>query len=421
MISFDEARQKILAECSKTEVEKLALADVLGRVLAIDIISDENLPPFDNSAMDGFAFDTAGKGLSAGAEFNVIGSQAAGDNQENFEQGACEIMTGACMPKGFDTVVPIEQISVLERSASERPLRIRVDATAMLGAHIRRCGQDVAAGQQVLRAGTRIDPAVRMVLAALGVSPVLVYSNVQAALLTTGRELVDDPNQALQLGQIRNSNGPFLSDRLRESGAFICHQETVPDDANAFCEALTRSLQAGANLVISTGAVSMGRYDFVPDALRSIGAEILFHKVAMRPGKPLLFAVLPNGSLYFGLPGNPVSSAVGFRFFVEPALRAMLGMSVENNMRFALSDSLEKKSGFVYLQKARVGFNQHHQLEVTVLNGQQSFRIQPLLEANAWVVLPAEPSAFVKGEMVDVLGLDGRGIVFNSAGINDGN
>ena len=233
--------------------------------------------------------------------------------------------------------------------------------------------------------------------------------------------MVDDPRQALQLGQIRNSNGPFLADRLHESGAFVCHQETVPDDASTFCEALTRSLAAGASVVISTGAVSMGRYDFVPDALRAMGAEIVFHKVAMRPGKPLLFAVLSNGALYFGLPGNPVSSAVGFRFFVEPALRAMLGIAPEHSLKLPLSHALEKKSEFLFLQKARVEFDENSQLQVRLLTGQESFRIQPLLEANAWALLPADMSSFLKGSLVDVVGLDGRGILFSSTGISDGN
>ncbi|HSM11653.1 MAG TPA: molybdopterin molybdotransferase MoeA, partial [Lysobacter sp.] len=272
----------------------------------------------------------------------------------------------------------------------------------------------IAAGSQVLAAGTRITPAARMLLAAVGVTDVAVRPRVAAALLLTGRELVDDPAQPLAPGQIRNSNGPYLSDRLAEAGAVVVHRETVADDAAGFLQALARSLDAGAIVVVSTGAVSMGRHDFVPDALRGLGAEIVFHKVAIRPGKPLLFARLPGGQLYFGLPGNPVSGAVGLRFFIEPALRALLGLAPERPLRLPLAAPARKKPGLRFLQKARVVVDGQGQLQVELLAGQESFRIAPLLAANAWAVLDEEVTQLPAGALVEVRGLDGQGVLLRS-------
>jgi molybdopterin molybdotransferase len=420
MIAFDEARQRILAACQPLAAEKVTLANALNRVLATNVVSGEDLPPFDNTAMDGFALATGGRELASGSEFDVVGSQAAGDGETRYASGACEIMTGACLPAGLDAVLPIEQATVLARDDGGRPSRIRLDAAVVPGAHVRRRGQDVVAGQSVLSEGMRITPAARMVLAALGVATIAVRPKVPVALLTTGRELVDDPAQPLMPGQIRNSNGPYLSDRFEQAGAIVVHRETVMDDPAALIEASARSLAAGAQVLVSTGAVSMGRYDFVPDALRELGAEIIFHKVAIRPGKPLLFARLSEGQLYFGLPGNPISSAVGLRFFIEPALRALLGQAQERPLRLPLARPVQKKAGFRFLQKAQVALTEHAQLQVQLLGGQESFRIQPLLAANAWAVLDEDAEHLPAGTSVEVYGLEASGVLLRSGEDFDG-
>lgn len=414
MISYATALQHILQACQPLSPERVPLAQALGRVVAQDVQAGEDLPPFDNSAMDGFALASGGNVLAIGHEFSVAGSQAAGDGLAAYATDACEIMTGASLPDGLDSVVPIEQVSVLSRDDEGRPLQIRLEAGVSPGAHVRRRGQDVAIGDHVAFAGSRLTAAGHMLLASLGVATLAVRPQVPAALFTTGRELIDDPSQPLLPGQIRNSNGPYLADRLGEAGACVVHRETVGDDALAFTAALERGLSAGAQIVLSTGAVSMGRHDFVPDALRALGAMIVFHKVAIRPGKPLLFARLPGGQLYFGLPGNPVSSAVGMRFFVEPALRAFLGQPQEQPLLLPLAAQAQKKTGLLYLLKAQVMLDDRAQLHVEVMAGQESFRIKPLLAANAWVVLDADAETLPACTLVPVFGLDGRGIVLMS-------
>lgn len=410
MIAFDEARRLVIAASSKIAVETVPISAGFGRILADAIYSTENLPGFDNSAMDGFALCGRGITIASGQEFSVTGALAAGEAALNIADGACEIMTGAPVPNGFDTVVPVENIKVLERDETHRPLRIQLLCDVLPQAHIRRSGEDVANGEMILQAGDCIGATERMLLSGLGVAEIDVQKQPRVALITTGRELVDDPHLTLQPGQIRNSNGPFLSDRIRQCGADLCHHQTVADDSDEFLQALQRSLAAKADIVISTGAVSMGRYDFIPDALRSIGANIVFHKVAMRPGKPLLFAILPNGALYFGLPGNPISSAVGFRFFVQLALNTMLGIKPEQAIQLPLSHAATKKAGFTLLQKARVDVQMNGQLQVSLLKGQESFRIQPLLHSNAWALLPESASAITAKESIEVYGLHAEGI-----------
>ena len=418
MISYNDALHQVLAACAPLPAEHLPLSQALGRVFAQDVVAQASLPPFDNSAMDGFALASGGNRLTAGCEFTVVGSQAAGDghcdDDAPRENESCEIMTGASLPRGLDAVVPVEQVTVMARDADERPSRIRLLIDVMPGAHVRLRGQDVAEGDCVVRAGSRHDAATHMLLASLGIEAPTMHAPVPAALIATGRELVDDPRQPLAPGQIRNSNGPFLAVRLAEAGARVVHQETVGDDAAAFTAALERGLAAGAQIVLSTGAVSMGRHDFVPDALRALGATIVFHKVAIRPGKPVLFARLRGGQLYFGLPGNPVSSAVGMRFFVEPALRKLLGQRTERALRLPLAEPVKKKMGLHCFFKAHVGLDATKRLQVCVLQGQESFRIRPLLAANAWAVLDAARDGYATGDAIAVYGLDGRGITLSA-------
>jgi len=417
MIAFDQARRIVLSATGILAAQRIPANASIGRILAEDVFSPEHLPSFDNTAMDGFALATGGQAVPEGTEFVVSAALAAGEAAPAGCEGACEIMTGAPMPDGLDAVIPVEQVDVLKQDAGQWPQRIRLLHPVLPGANVRRRGQDISAGDFVMPSGTRIAAPERMVLAALGIAGIAVRMRPVAALLTTGRELIDDPGQTLLPGQIRNSNGPFLAERLLECGVELRIRQSLPDEAGAFTDAVRRCLEDGVELIISTGAVSMGRYDFIPDALRELGADILFHKVAMRPGKPLLFARLPGGALYFGLPGNPVSSAVGMRFFVEPAIRACLGLVQESPLRVPLAESVNKKPGFCMLQKALLQCDDQGRLSATVMKGQESFRIRPLLQSNAWAVLPEQGASMPAGTLVELYGLNGNGIVLNTCGV----
>lgn len=399
MIAVDEALRRTRTLAEPAAVAWLPAAAAIGQVLAQDLDSPVDLPPFDNAAMDGFALCTSGSGLARGSEWPVAGEQAAGDGARRLEPGfACEIMTGARIPDGADAVVPVEQVRMLP----DAPRRLRLLDEVRVGQHLRRAGEDVRAGSRAMRAGEWITPSHLLLAAGLGLSQLPVRERPRVAVLCTGRELVDDPLQPLAAGQIRNGNGPYLAARLVAAGAACVHRETVSDDADAFRAALERALAAGATIVLSTGAVSMGRYDFVPQTLAAAGAELLFHKVAMRPGKPLLAARLAGGQAFFGLPGNPVSSAVGLRFFVEPLLRTQLGLPDERPWRARLLQPTRKPAGVRAWQKARLGCDRDGRLAVALLPGQESFRTAPLLDANAWAVLPEAVEQFALGDLVEV-------------------
>lgn len=402
MIDYDEALRRLLAGAPEPCAETIPTGRARGRVLARAVRSPESLPPFDNSAMDGFALTCGDDPLPAGTEFDVRGERAAGDAAGAAGEGALEIMTGAPLSPGAVGVVPVEQIEVLEADGTGRPLRIRLAAEVIAGQHVRRAGEDVAAGDALFPVGTRLDAAGCMLLAGIGVAAVEVAAAVPVGLITTGRELVDDPAVPLRDGQIRDTNGPFLAMRLADAGAQVVHRATVGDEADAFLAEVDAATDRGARVLISTGAVSMGRYDFIPRALERLGAEVLFHKVRIRPGKPLLAARLPDGRLFFGLPGNPSSTAVGLRFFVEPVLRAMLGLAAEPVRHLPLAASYAKRVPLRMHLKARVQIAQDGRLQVAVLGGQESFRIRPLLDANAWAVVEAEHDALAAGTPVAV-------------------
>jgi molybdopterin molybdotransferase len=403
MIGIEEAIARVRAAAQPLPTERMPLAAARGRVLAADVVAPMPLPPFDNSAMDGFALRANGGAIAAGGEFAVEGEQAAGDGARMARGEACEIMTGARLPDGFDSVVPVEEVEVLERDAANRPRRIRAGREVASGQHVRRAGEDLAVGALALQAGGVLDPFACMLLDALGIDEVAVRRRPRVAVFATGRELVADPRRALASGEIRDSNGPYLGARLVEAGAEVVRRATLPDDAQTFVAAVREALAAGVDAVVSTGAVSMGRYDFVPEALAMLGADTVFHKLRMRPGKPQLFAVLPQGALFFGLPGNPISAAVGQRLLVEAALRRMLGMDDETRWRLPLAEEARKKPGNASMQKAGLRIHADGGVRVQPLRGQESFRIAPLRDTHAWMLLPEDAERLAAGTLVDAL------------------
>ncbi|MBB4132084.1 molybdopterin molybdotransferase MoeA [Xanthomonas sp. 3075] len=405
MISYAHALALVHQQVAVLASEWVDSADAEGRVLAQPLSSPAELPAFDNSAMDGFALATAGCGALAGSTHVVGGAIAAGEDAFSAAAGtAWEVMTGAGLPVGADTVVPIEHVDILEHTQT-RPSRIVLRADVRAGQHIRRRGEDVALHDRVIEAGTVLRGAHVMLLAGVGCERVQVVRRPRVALIATGRELVGDAAQPLLPGQIRDGTSSYLRSQLQAAGAELVWQGQVGDDDAAFDAALMRARQAGADLILSTGAVSRGRYDFVPDALARHAAALLFHKVAVRPGKPVLLARFADGVLYLGLPGNPMASAAGLRFFAEPALRGMLGMPAERGLRVALDTPLDARPLWRQHLRARLCCSEAGVLAVQVLPQQESFRVAPLLQANVWAVVEPQDDAAVPITMVEVFGL----------------
>ena len=412
MLAVAEALALIRSCCAPLPIEQVPLAEAFGRVLAAPVDAPRNLPPFANSAMDGFALRWR-EGLVEDTVLPVLAEQAAGDGIAGQSEGACSIMTGARIPDGLDTVVPVEDCTVLARDGEGRPTSIALSHAPQPGQHVRHAGEDVAAGQCVLEAGARLGEEALLVLRGIGIGTVAAHRRPRLALACTGRELVDTDGAELAPGQIANTNGPYLERLFAEAGAEVVERVTLPDEPAAFAAWLARWLDAGIELVVTTGAVSMGRYDFVPDVLREAGADLRFHKLKMRPGKPLLFATAGRGTLVFGLPGNPVSSTVGARFFVDAALRALAGRAAEPALLLPLAGAACKKPGFSMLQKAALALDPDGRLQVRLLKGQESFKTAPLLAARAWAVLPEEAAELPVGTLVPVYPLRPGGAPFD--------
>jgi molybdopterin molybdotransferase len=311
MLRPAEGLRLILGEVRPLEVERLPVSpDLAGRVLAADVTAGVSLPPFATSAMDGYAVRAADMG-SGGVP--IAFRLGAGDRPQPLPPGAASgIATGAPLPDGADAVVPIED-------AREEDGLLFADPPAP-GAHIRRQGGDVGAGDVVGRTGTVLTPALLAAISATGVVDVAVSRRPRVAALATGNELVR-AGRPLEPGQIYESNLTSIVAQARSAGAEVVAAEIVADDRDATREAFAGAI--AADVVISSGGVSVGPHDHVKPALAELGVREVFWRLAHKPGKPLWFGVAPTGALVFGLPGNPVSSLVCFELFLRPALAAM--------------------------------------------------------------------------------------------------
>ena len=319
MISVAEAIQIVRQQTHPLPVEQVSLPYALGRVLAQDIVADSDLPPFDRSQMDGYAV-RAVDAQAAPVRLRIVGESAAGRGWHNeLDEGqAVRIMTGAPVPAGADSVQQVELTHELKDGTVVELLE-----TVEEGKSIVRRGAEIKAGETVLSAGTMINAAMMAVLAAFGYATVAVFRRPRVAMMATGTELVSVDQKPGQ-DQIRDSNNYSIAAYAELAGATVERLPLTGDETS-----LLKNQIAGAaencDLIVTSGGVSMGVYDLTKSALRELDAELFFERVALRPGKPTVFARLPGGTLAFGLPGNPVSVAVTFNLFARTALLAMQG------------------------------------------------------------------------------------------------
>lgn len=351
----------------------------------------EAIPPFDNSSMDGYALASA-KAATAPVRLPVLGTVMAGDAPRcQTEAGAWRIMTGAPLPAGCDAVIPVERTKSLDGGAAVELLD-PVEA----GDYVRGKGKDFAAGTVVCPAGTRLGARHLLALAAVGVASVPVRRRPKVGLISTGRELVA-PGETLAPGQIRDATSIYLANAVPVLGCEFKSYGVVADDENDFKRRVEECLRDKVDVILTTGAVSMGIADFIPECLTERGAKTLFHKVAIRPGKPVLAAEFKDGPFVFGLPGNPISTVVGLRFFFEIYLRSLLGRPDEDHFVLPLIASVDKPEGLKCFFKARRVNN-----GVEVLPGQASFQIHSLLSADSWAVLPEDGAVISSGALLTV-------------------
>lgn len=385
MISVDEARNKILDHIKILEVTKVPLLQSVGQALAENIISSINIPPFDNSAMDGYAViaaDTKGASKESPAKLQVLEDLAAGyvSEKELINGTAIRIMTGAPVPKGADGVVMVEETESFNGIAN-------IFKEARTGQNIRLAGEDVTEGETVLCKGKTIRASDVGLLASLGVAEVKVRRKPVIAIVSTGDELVDI-NQPLAPGKIRNSNAYALAASVMEAGAepliIGIARDTVEDVSSKINQGLER-----ADMLITSGGVSVGDYDMVKNVLEEMG-KMVFWKVAMKPAKPLAFGIIQDKPI-FGLPGNPSSSMISFEQFVRCSIKKMAGHTyiLRPTIKVVTDSNIKKKLGRRYFMRVKL-YRKGANVFAGLSGAQGSGMLKTMTRAQGLLVVPED-------------------------------
>jgi molybdopterin molybdotransferase len=394
LLSIDEAQRLVLERAQPLAAERVALEAAAGRVLAETARSVVDLPPFASSAMDGFAVRSADTPGTLPVVARVAAGQPAPRALDPGE--AMGIATGGVVPGGADAVIPFEYVY-------EHDNTVELSEAVASGANVRPQGGDLRAGDDVVGAGTRLGPAQLGALAAAGVAELTCGSVPRAAVLATGTEL-RRPGEPLGPGEVYEANGLILESQLRSAGASVERLAAVADDEDAHREALARGLEH--DVLVTSGGVSVGPHDLVRAIESELGVEEVFWRVAVKPGKPVSFGVRGR-TLVFGLPGNPVSSLVGFELFVRPAVLALQGHT-DPLPRFEpgrLAAALRRSPARDQLVRARCRTGDGSVVELDPLTGQESHMIARAAAADALVLVPRGEGELEPGSAVRYLRL----------------
>ena len=406
MISVEAALEIILSEIKPLGMERVNILSAMGRVLGEDIVADTNNPPWDNSAMDGYAVravDTKEASKDQPVTLQIIEDLPAGYvAKKSVKRGqTIRIMTGAPMPNGADAVIMVEETARPEARGKRQ--EVKVFKEAKVGDNVRKAGEDFKKGDIVLRKGMTIRPPEIGMLAAVGKPNVYVYQQPNVAVLSTGDELIEI-EEAPMNGKIRNSNSYAIAAQIKACGATPIQLGIARDTKKDLKEKLEFGLTA--DCIVSSGGVSVGDFDFVKDVLKQMGSEMRFWKVAMKPGKPLAFGVIANKPA-FGLPGNPISSMVAFEQFARPAILKMMGKKDIFKRAFdaLLTKPVKKKAGRMHFVRAALE-QKHGRFYVTPLEGQGSGILSSMVKANCLIILSEDAKDVEKDSKVKVQPMD---------------
>ena len=406
-LSVDKAQefiQHLVQALPAIASEELPLMQALGRIVAEDIISPINVPAHDNSAMDGFAFD--GKQLgTAPLQLRVVGTALAGKAwQGSVKSGECvKIMTGAVMPEGLDTVIA-QELTTLKAADGETVVEVPA-GILQAGDNRRKAGEDLQRGLPALMAGSTLSPAALGLVASLGIAKVKVYRQLRVAYFSTGDEVLS-LGDALREGAVYDSNRYTVFGLLSRMGCAVIDMGVVRDDP-VLLEDAFKQAASSADVIITSGGVSVGEADFTKAMMKKLG-DVAFWKIAMRPGRPMAVGRLGN-SILFGLPGNPVAVMVTFLAFVKPALLHLMGgtPSTTPYLRAKSAVALRKKPGRTEYQRGFVCTLPDGTLQVEAAGNQGSGVLRSMVEANGLIVLHHHQSNVAAGDEVDVMMFEG--------------
>ena len=405
MISYQNSKKILKKAVIKIKDEKIKSINSLNRVLSENVYSIINYPSGDNAAFDGFVInsnDTKQIKKNSTKKFKIIGSIAAGAKPlkkriNKFD--TIEIMTGGIIPKGFDTIIPIEQINFYPNINDKK--YILVNQKIKKYNHVRFAGSDYKKKELIIKKNTIIQPNHILAFKTLGIKNIKVKKRINVLFFSTGNEISNKDN--IPDWKVRNSNSHYIKN-LNENFLFNFKEGGILKDNHEkiFKSKINKMFSTNTDIIITSGAVSAGKFDFIPSVINSFNLAHYFKSVAIRPGKPILFAKIKGKQkAIFGLPGNPISSAACFRFFVYPYLENILGLDTEKPFKAILKNNFSKKKNFTRFAKSKLNTTKNGKIEVDVLQGQESFRIKSFVKSNIWALLPSGKSKFKKGEIVD--------------------
>ena len=405
MISYQYSKKVLKKAIIKIKDENIKSVNSLSRVVSSNVICGINYPTGDNAAFDGYAInsqDTKNIKKNLPKKFKIIGLIAAGNKpfkKKIKKYDAVEIMTGGIIPKGFDTIIPIEQIIFYPNENNKK--YILINKKIKKHNHVRFAGSDFKKKEIVVKKNTIIQPNHILAFKTLGIKNIKVKKKVNILFFSTGNEISNSDN--IPSWKVRNSNSHYIKN-LNENFLFNFKDGGILKDSHEkiFQSKISKMLNSKTDIVITSGAVSAGKFDFVPNVIKNFSLSNYFKSVAIRPGKPVLFAKFKGKhKAIFGLPGNPMSSAACFRFFVHPYIVNLLNLDEEAPIKAILKNAFTKKKNFVRFAKSKLSATKNGRIEVEILKGQESFRIKSFVKSNIWALLPAGKSKFKKGEIVD--------------------
>ncbi len=396
MISWKEAQEIIIQKAPQMSTTQKFLSEAMGFVLAQDVKAVSDLPPFDNSAMDGFAVKIKwfeNQSFQDKIRLPKKGSILAGGESETLDENAAiAIMTGAKMPLHYDAVIPIENVIVDNNF-------IFVNVPVYKGDNIRPQGSDIQKNEVLLKKGTLLTAYHIALLGAQAIERVSVYQKPKIAVIITGDE-VGKINEAS--GKIADANGPFLTAAIEKGGGEVVVLFHVDDNPKKLAEKV-KNIQPHVDMILSTGAVSAGVKDFIPNFILEQKAVIHFHKIYQRPGKPLLFAQLNDGTAWFGLPGNPVAVQASFDFSVLSWIKKSQQRKVSKKQYAQLKGCFKKKVNFRHFLRGFTYSNSQGQLIAKLETGQASYQLKNWGNANCWIIASEEVERLNDGDIVEVV------------------
>ena len=404
MISYKEAKKILKKSKIKINDELINSSKALNRINASDIYSSVNYPAGNNAAFDGFAIraiETNKLSKKNFKRFKILKTISAGDNPKlkkikNLE--AVEVMTGALIPKYFDTVIPIEKIIFYPNNESKK--YIIIDKKVKKNQHIRYAGSDYKKKDLIVKKGTIIQPSHILALKTLGIKNIKVKKKPNILFFSTGNEISNFTK--IDNWKVRSSNSHYVKSLSNNFLFDYTEGGILRDKDSKLFEKKLRNIKSKIDIIITSGAVSAGKHDFIPSVVKKFNLSNFFKGVLIRPGKPILFAKFKNKEkAIFGLPGNPISSSACFRFFVYPYLLTILGAKGEKPFKARLKNTFSKRKNLTRFLKSRLTSTINGKLEIQVLEGQESYRIKSFVESNVWGLFKYGQSIFKKGEIID--------------------